>query len=182
MPSRTTETPYALFQRAGSARWWTRFSITGEGQIRKPLGTTDRAEAERLANEVYSEARYPAKQGLRSQAKSFWQVAEEFTDHIQREAQRGERHQFQADQFKRIIKGYFSDHSPTGRLIICGMPIEGGFGSGAGTTGRPGRVRTSTFLHTSVPAVSSASQSLRRCVSRLPPAPRRAKPWCCGRC
>ena len=110
MPNRTTEAPYALFQRAGNARWWTRFSITGEGQIRKPLGTIDCAEAERLANEVYSKARYRAKQGLRSQAKSFRQVAEEFTDHIQREAQCGERRQFQANQFKRIIERYFSGH------------------------------------------------------------------------
>jgi integrase len=96
-----------LFQRAASSRWWVRFSITGEGQIRKPLGTSDRAEAERLAFEAYSEARYRAKQGLRSQAKTFRQVAEEFIAQLLREAERGERRQFQADQFRRIIERYF---------------------------------------------------------------------------
>jgi integrase len=90
-----------------------RFSIRGEGQIRKSLDTTDRDEAERLAFEFWSEARYRAKQGLRSQAKTFRQVAEEFIAQLRREAERGERRQFQADQFRRIVErylvGYFAD-------------------------------------------------------------------------
>jgi integrase len=96
-----------VFQRTSSGPYWVRFSIHGEGQIRRPLETRDPAEAERLALEAWSEARYRAKQGLRSQAKTFRQVAHELIALLQREAERGERRRFQADQFRRIIERYF---------------------------------------------------------------------------
>jgi len=99
--------PYTLFQRAGSTKWWVRFSIRGEGQIRKPLGTSDQHEAERLALEIWAEAKHRNKKGLRSQPKTFRAVAAEFIAHLQLETGRGERRQFQVDQYRRKVERYF---------------------------------------------------------------------------
>lgn len=52
--------PFQLFQRAGSAKWWVRFSIKGQGQIRKSLDTPDKREALQRAYKVYYEASYRA--------------------------------------------------------------------------------------------------------------------------
>jgi integrase len=105
--------PYVLFQRTEGGPWWVRFSIRGEGQIRKRLGTSERYEAERLALEVWSDARHRNRIGLRCQIKSFSDVATEFITLVKREAERGERRPFQAYQFEHIIQryyiGYFGD-------------------------------------------------------------------------
>jgi integrase len=100
------QTPYVLFQRAGSDKWWVRFSIRGEGQIRKPLGTADQQHAARLALELWAEANHRHKQGLHSQTKSFAAVAAEFVAQLQAEATRGERRQFQVDQYRRKVERY----------------------------------------------------------------------------
>lgn len=107
MVQATSQNPYSLFQRASSTKWWMRFSIRGEGQIRKPLGTSDQREAERLALEAWAEAKHRNRQGLSSQPKSFRAVAEEFVTHLQLEADRGERRQFQVDQYRRKVERYF---------------------------------------------------------------------------
>ncbi len=107
MPETAPKHPFVLFQRSGSAKWWVRFSIKGEGQIRKPLGTTDRGHAEQLALEAWAEARHRNKQGLRSQAKTFRAVGTEFITLLQAEAERAERRQFQVDQYRRKIERYF---------------------------------------------------------------------------
>jgi integrase len=99
--------PYVTFQRTPDGPYWVRFSIPGEGQQRRKLSTRDPAEAERLAFEIYSEARYRAKQGLRSQAKTFQQVAAEFTSLLQREAERGDRRAHQVKQWCGIVDRYF---------------------------------------------------------------------------
>lgn len=107
MSEAATTPPYQLFQRAGSSKWWVRFSIRGQGQIRKALGTADRTEAERLAQEVWYEARYRAKNGLTATVRTFEQVAEEFIAQIEREAARGERAALHARQYPAIIRRYF---------------------------------------------------------------------------
>jgi integrase len=85
-----------------------RFSLPGEGQIRRSLrGAKDSADAERLAFQIYAEALHRSKLGLSSRAKTFRQVSEEFIVQLQREAERGERRQFQVDQWRRIIERYF---------------------------------------------------------------------------
>jgi hypothetical protein len=99
--------PYQIFQREGSARWHMRFSMAGEGQIRKSLGTSDEREAERKAQEIWYEANYRAKQGLKPVLKSFAHVAEEFIDQIQREVERGERHKDHEQRFPALIRRYF---------------------------------------------------------------------------
>ena len=105
--------PYSIYQRTPGGPWWVRFSIRGEGQIRKRLATSDRYEAERLALDAWAEAKHRNKLGLRSQIKSFSAVAVEFIDQVKREVERGERRAFQAYQFERIIDryylGYFGD-------------------------------------------------------------------------
>jgi integrase len=99
--------PFQLFKRAGSARWWMRFSIRGQGQIRVGLGTDDEAEALKLAQQHWFEANYRAKQGISAVGKTFAQVAEEFIEQIEREADRGERHADQKQRFPAIIRRYF---------------------------------------------------------------------------
>ncbi|WP_245624551.1 tyrosine-type recombinase/integrase [Belnapia moabensis] len=85
-----------------------RFSIPSEGQIRRSLrGAKDSAEAERMALQVYAEALHRARLGLRSRAKTFREIAEEFVAQLQREAERMERRQFQVDQWRRIVERYF---------------------------------------------------------------------------
>lgn len=110
-PSNAPAERFQLFQRAGSTRWQMRFSVRGQGQIKRSLDTDDRAEAERRANEIWYEATYRAKQGLTARAHTFSSVAEEYIAQILREVERGER---RADQGKsepamirRFFVGYF---------------------------------------------------------------------------
>lgn len=102
---------YQLFQRKGSTRWQMRFSVRGQGQLKRSLDTDDRGEAERRADVIWYEATYRAKQGLTARAHAFDSVAEEFIAQILREVERAER---RADQGKsepamirRFFVGYF---------------------------------------------------------------------------
>src|SRR5689334_5242255 len=89
---RPASSPFQLFQRPGSSNWQVRFSIPGEGQIRRSLrGAKDSAEAERMALQVYAEALHRAKLGLRSRSVKFRDVAEMFVAALEREVARGER-------------------------------------------------------------------------------------------
>lgn len=110
MPDTAPKHPYCIYQRTPDGPWWVRFSIRGEGQIRKRLGTNQRYEAERLALEAWAEAKHRNKIGLRSQIKGFSEVAAEFIAVVKREAERGERRPFQAYQFERIIIRYFNGY------------------------------------------------------------------------
>lgn len=89
MGSSPSKERYQLFQRTGSTKWQMRFSIKGQGQIKRSLETSDRIEAERKAEEIWFEANYRARQGLSAKARTFEQVAEDFIAHIQREVERG---------------------------------------------------------------------------------------------
>ena len=114
-PSATSDAPYRVFQRTTNGPFWVRFSIPGEGQQRRKLGTHDPGDAERLAFEVYSEARYRSKQGLRSQARTIRQVVSEQIDLWKAEAARGERRPHQVAQWSRILEryvvGFFDDQA-----------------------------------------------------------------------
>ncbi|CAO3404833.1 tyrosine-type recombinase/integrase [Azospirillum palustre] len=107
--------PFQLFQRAGSSKWWVRFSIRGQGQIRKSLDTTDGAEANQRARKVYYEALYRTENGLNATVKTFGDMAEEFIAKIEREVERGERKKEQGEKFPGIIRrymvGYFGDRA-----------------------------------------------------------------------
>ncbi|MBF9234448.1 tyrosine-type recombinase/integrase [Microvirga alba] len=107
MGSSPSKERYQLFQRTGSAKWQMRFSIKGQGQIKRSLETSDRIEAERKAEEIWFEANYRARQGLTAKARTFEQVAEDFIAHIQREVERGERRADQGKSEPAIIRRYF---------------------------------------------------------------------------
>lgn len=98
--------PFQLFQRAGSANWWVRFSIKGEGQIRRSLETRDRVEAETKAMEAWADAKHRAKLGLRSQTKRFGDVAAEFLAHTAQAVARGERNKSQAHNWALKVNRY----------------------------------------------------------------------------
>ncbi|TXM66807.1 site-specific integrase [Methylobacterium sp. WL8] len=109
---------YQLFQRSGSTKWQMRFSIRGQGQIKRSLDTSERAQAERKADEIWYEATYRAKQGLSAKVHTFEAVAQEFIELIHREVERGER---RADQgrsepsmIRRFFVGYFGSRSVDG--------------------------------------------------------------------
>lgn len=110
--------PFQLFQRAGSSKWWVRFSIKGQGQIRKSLDTTDEAEANQRARKAYYEALYRTENGLNATVKTFGDIAEEFITKIEREVERGERKKEQGEKFPGIIRrymvGYFGDRAIDG--------------------------------------------------------------------
>lgn len=83
-----------------------RFSMGGQ-QIRKSLGTEDETEAQRRAMEIWHEANYRNKNGLLPQAKPFATVAEEFIEHIRKEAERGERSVYHPQHWPPVIRRYF---------------------------------------------------------------------------
>lgn len=99
--------PYQLFQRTGGGKWWVRFSIKGEGQLRKSLNTTNRDEAAELGRKAYYEAVYRTENGLRASKRTFASVAEEFIEKILREVERGERKKEQGEKFPGVIRRYF---------------------------------------------------------------------------
>ncbi len=100
--------PYTVFQRATGGPYWVRFSIRGEGQIRRRLDTRDPADAQRMALDVYAEALHRAKMGLRSRSVTFAHVAEKFVASMEREVARGERREHELKQVRGIVARYFN--------------------------------------------------------------------------
>ncbi|WP_244479684.1 hypothetical protein [Methylobacterium sp. Leaf111] len=98
---------FQLFRRTGSTRWQMRFSVRGQGQIKRSLDTDDRAEAERRADAIWYQATYRAKQGLTARLHSFEAVAEEFIAQIHREVERGERRADQGKSEPSMIRRFF---------------------------------------------------------------------------
>ena len=98
---------FQLFQRAGSSNWSVRFSIRGEGQVRKSLGTSDEAEARRKADELWRNATYRSEHGLRAVQRTFEQVAEEFIEQQVREVARGERRVGLDRRIGSLVRRYF---------------------------------------------------------------------------
>ncbi|ATN35220.1 hypothetical protein ACO34A_15560 [Rhizobium sp. ACO-34A] len=103
--------PFVLFQR-DRTNWSMRYTMDGK-QIRKSLGTADRHEAYRLANEIWHEQNYRLKHGLSIVEHAFCDVAEEFITKIVAEAERRERSAdhayFWPPKIRRFLIGYFQD-------------------------------------------------------------------------
>lgn len=99
--------PFTIYQRPGSTIWWIRFSIRGEGQIRKSLGTPDEAEAHRIAIKVWHEAQYRKENGMRAIQRTFRAVAEEFCDHMDQLARNGEVRHDRGDRIRPLVERYF---------------------------------------------------------------------------
>lgn len=99
--------PYQLYQREGSANWWVRFSIKGEGQIRKSLGTADELEAQRKAAKLWHRAVDRHESGLRPVQRSFRIVAEEFIAHMCGLSCRGEKRADLGKRVEGVVRRYF---------------------------------------------------------------------------
>lgn len=110
--SKAAKRPFTLFQRSESKNWSVRFSVNGK-QVRKSLGTEDRAEAEQLAYQIWGEANYRSQNGLSVEAVNFSIMAEKFIEKIVEEAERGERSPYHANDWPPIIRrylvGFFGD-------------------------------------------------------------------------
>ncbi|MCD2316688.1 site-specific integrase [Sphingomonas sp. IC-11] len=100
--------PFTIFQRSGSAVWWMRFSIRGEGQIRKSLGTSDEADARRVATKLWHEAQFRKEHGMRAVQRTFRAVAEEFCDHMDRLSKDGEVRHDRGNRIRPLVERYFT--------------------------------------------------------------------------
>ena len=104
---------YQLFQRAGTDNWQVRFSVKGHGQIKRSLNTSDRAEADRKAYEIWYDAQHRAKHGLDVKERSFRDVAEQYIDHLTKQVERGEKHKhvinLDGPTIRRYFIAYFGD-------------------------------------------------------------------------
>lgn len=109
--------PYNLFQQNGSANWSVRFSIRGQGQIRKSLGTKDRQLAEKLAQRVYYESLLKAESGLNVRTTSIAKIIHEYVKHIEKRGEQGLMSPNVVNQTKAILTryvcGFFGEQNPS---------------------------------------------------------------------
>lgn len=99
--------PFQVFQKQAGCNWFVRFSIKGEGQIRKSLSTRDEAEAHRKAAKIYHESVYRAENGMKAVQRSFSAVAEEFIAHMEGLATSGEKYHDKGQRVAGITRRYF---------------------------------------------------------------------------
>lgn len=76
--SGNTAQPFQLYKQANTKNWLVRFSIKGQGQIRKSLGTDNELDARRKAERIYYEALIRSEQGLDPRAKKVRVIADEW--------------------------------------------------------------------------------------------------------
>lgn len=74
----SSDKPYSVYQRAGSANWWLRFSLPKQGQIRIGLKTPDYDEALKNAATEYQRAVFRAEHNILPGKMSFHRLAEQF--------------------------------------------------------------------------------------------------------
>ncbi|WP_010513975.1 MULTISPECIES: tyrosine-type recombinase/integrase [Komagataeibacter] len=72
--------PWTVFRQKHSQNWFIRFSIRGQGQIRKSLQTPDEHEAHAIAPRVYYSALLRAEQGLEARDKAVSVLVEEWKE------------------------------------------------------------------------------------------------------
>lgn len=103
--------PYQVFTRG--ATYYVRFSIKGQGQIVKSLGTKDEREAQRKAPMVFGEALHRDSIGLSAKKKKFGQYCDEFLDHLQKRCDNGRIKETQRKRhhavIDRYLRAYFAD-------------------------------------------------------------------------
>lgn len=99
--------PYSIFAKDGTSKLWVRFSIKGEGQVRKSLGTSDPDLARQKAHEVWFEANYRSRNGLKARTTSFTKAAEDFIAMVEREVERGDRPAYHSRDVPPVIRRYF---------------------------------------------------------------------------
>lgn len=100
----TPNRPFQIYLRY--AVYWVRFSIKGQGQQRKSLGTKDVEEAEKLAKQTYQHALWSAEHGLLAGKTSFDKVAREYVEHLNALAQANPKKVSVAKAESAIIERY----------------------------------------------------------------------------
>ena len=98
--------PFTLFQRHEGGPYWVRFSIQGQGQIRKALDTTDPLEAQHKAMQVWGEAKGRDAAGLTVRKHSVKAVVEDWCRQLDLEVSRGDENEHKARQYKGIAIRY----------------------------------------------------------------------------
>lgn len=96
-----------IFKRKDSPNYWVRFSITGQGQIRLSLGTSDEAEAQRLAQREYQRAVLRAEEGLLAVKSSFEKVAREYIAELKASVKTGAAKPYVQRDYPPVIERYF---------------------------------------------------------------------------
>lgn len=96
-----------LYKRLGSDKWYVRFSVTGQGQIRRALKTTDQRKATTLAKRLYYDAMGRAQRGLAVDGYMFEKVANEFLQNFQRRVERGEKKAKDLQNLTGVVTRYF---------------------------------------------------------------------------
>ncbi len=113
MSNSSSQLDYQIYQRAGSVKWYVRFSIEGHGQIRKSLDTDDRNLAEKKAYQVWYDAEHRAKLGLDVRERSFREVAEHYIGHLVKQVDHGEKQKYvislDVPTIRRYFIGFFGD-------------------------------------------------------------------------
>lgn len=107
MSTLSVSEPFKLYKQKNANNWSVRFSIKGQGQQRRGLGTTDEAEALLKARAIYYGAKEMSDAGLSVTQKLFKDIAEEFAQQIETEVRRGEKEPYHARQFPPVIRRYF---------------------------------------------------------------------------
>lgn len=96
-----------LFLRKDSPNYWVRFTLKGQGQIRLALGTSDPAEAEKLAQREYQRAVLRAEEGLLAVKSSFEKVAREYIAELKAEVANGTKKPYVTRDYPPVIERYF---------------------------------------------------------------------------
>jgi integrase len=107
-PPEQLSSGYQLFQRG--EKWHMRFSVRGEKQQRIALGTSDRAEADRLAYARWVHTCMMVQGGVSLSAKEFPEVAEEFIASMEKAVERGQRAPYHLTQYAPAIRRYFIEY------------------------------------------------------------------------
>ncbi len=112
---KTLKDPFTLDQRKEGGPYWVRFSLKGQGQIRKALETTDPTQAHHAAMEVWGEAKARANSGLTVKKHPVASVVERWCEQLDLEVERGTMKAGMAIQHKGIATRYiagFWDQQP----------------------------------------------------------------------
>lgn len=88
----SSDKPYSVYQRAGSANWWLRFSLPKQGQIRIGLKTPDYDEALKNAATEYQRAVFRAEHNILPGKMSFHRLAEQFLASIKADETDAKKH------------------------------------------------------------------------------------------
>ncbi len=121
MPTAPTASDYTIYQRAGSANWYVRFSIKGHGQLRRSLETNNQAFAEKLAYALWRDTKAKADKGLDIKPRLFKDVAEQYIEHLAKQYNSGDKNKHVITLEPATIRRYFLPQ--LGEMPIGGIGV-----------------------------------------------------------